>query len=405
MLDFVTRASQARRTLLFASAMHVWNDFFFALLVPLLPFIKDDLGLSFAQIGLLKSVFNGASAVLQIPAGFVAERAGEFWLLVGGNLWVAAGLVGMAAMPAYTGLLAVSFLGGLGGGAQHPLASSMVSRAYDDKGRSTAVGTVNFAGDLGKMAAPAVAGLMAVAYGWRTTLWVMGLAGIAFMVVSAMGRRSVDIGRPRPARPHVTSGGPDGAPLSGFITLSAIGFLDSTTRGAALAFLPFVLEAKALGPGQISGLLVLLFAGGAAGKFVCGWLGDRFGTVSLVWLTKGLTAALLVLSLVAPVWATAPLMVALGLGLNGTSSVLYATVADFVPARRRARLYGFYYTTNEGGTVLAPFAYGLTADLLSLDAAMVAMGLVTAAILPSSLLLKRFVGARPAAPPSGATSV
>lgn len=397
MLGFVTKATQARRALLFASAMHIWNDFFFALIVPLLPFIKQDLGLSFAEIGLLKSVFNGASAVLQIPAGFAAERVGEFWLLVGGNLWVAVGLVGMAAAPAYAGLLAVSFLGGLGGGAQHPLASSMVSRAYDDKGRSTAVGTVNFAGDLGKMAAPAVAGLMAVAYGWRETLWVMGMAGAAFMLLSALGRRSVDIGRPRAERPRAATGTSDSAPLSGFVTLSAIGFLDSTTRGAALAFLPFVLEAKDLGPGQVSGLLVLLFAGGAAGKFICGWLGDRFGTISLVWLTKGLTAALLVLSLLAPAWATAPLMVALGVGLNGTSSVLYATVADFVPARRRARLYGFYYTTNEGSTVLAPFAYGLVADLISLNSAMLTMGLVTAAILPSSLMLKRYLGTRTAA--------
>ena len=53
----------------------------------------------------------------------------------------------------------------------------MVSRAYDDKGRATAVGTVNFAGDLGKMIAPLVAGLIAVSMGWRATFMVVGLAG------------------------------------------------------------------------------------------------------------------------------------------------------------------------------------------------------------------------------------
>ena len=66
--------------------MHIWNDLFFALMVPLLPTIKEDLGLSFAEIGLLRSVFSGASAILQIPAGYLAESVGEFWLLVLGNL-------------------------------------------------------------------------------------------------------------------------------------------------------------------------------------------------------------------------------------------------------------------------------------------------------------------------------
>ena len=70
MPSFLTKAPQSRRTLLFGSAMHVWSDLYFALTVPLLPLIKDDLGLSFKQVGLLRSVFGGASAVLQIPVGF-----------------------------------------------------------------------------------------------------------------------------------------------------------------------------------------------------------------------------------------------------------------------------------------------------------------------------------------------
>ena len=47
--------------------MHVWNDLFVALMVPLLPLIKEDLELSFTEVGLLKSVFTGATAILQIP--------------------------------------------------------------------------------------------------------------------------------------------------------------------------------------------------------------------------------------------------------------------------------------------------------------------------------------------------
>ena len=392
MVAFFTSAPRARRTLIFGSTMHAWSDLFFALMVPLLPIIKEDMDLSFTEVGLLRSVFNGASGVLQIPAGFLAESVGEFWMLVWGNIWVSAGLVGMAASPIFIVLLAASAIGGLGGGAQHPLASSMVSRAYDDRGRSTAVGTVNFAGDLGKMVAPVMAGLFAVALGWRATMFIVGIAGLVFMFASMLTRRSVDIGRPVVQTAEIPEGlseSENKAQMAGFITLSGVGVLDAAARTAALVFLPFVMDAKDMGAAQISVMLFLLFAGGAAGKFVCGWLGDRFSTVSIIWGTKGLTALMLVLSLITPPLAMAPLMVLTGIGLNGTSSALYATVSDFVPATRRARFYGFYYTTNEIGTVVAPLVYGLVADIFSLNTTMIVMGIATAAILPASLTLRK----------------
>ena len=392
MLSFLTKAPRPRRTLLFGSTMHVWSDLFFALLVPLLPFIKEDMNLSFTQVGLLRSVFSGASAVLQVPAGLLAESAGEFWMLIGGNIWVSAGLLAMALSPIFVVLVIASGVAGLGGGTQHPLASSMVSRAYDDRGRATAVGTVNFAGDLGKMLAPLLTGLFAVTRGWRPTLIIVGALGLLFMGCSTLVRRAVDIRPPgvrsvSSANSH--SDGESTSKMAGFITLSGVGVLDSAVRTAALVFLPFVMDDKGMGPGQISAMLFLLFGGGAIGKFVCGWLGDRMNTISLIWLTKGLTAVLLVTSLSAPVFLMAPLMVLIGIGLNGTSSVLYATVANFVPAHRRARFYGFFYTTNEIGTVIAPLAYGFVADVFSLSTTIIVMGFATAAILPASLTLRR----------------
>ena len=113
-------------------------------------------------------------------------------------------------------------------------------------------------------------------------------------------------------------------------------------------------------------MLFLLFVGGAVGKFACGWLGDRYGLINVTIATKGLTAVLMALTLISPVWVIVPLALLLGFALQGTSSVLYAAVADFVPARRRGRLYGLYYTIIDGGSIAAPLAYGAVADLASL---------------------------------------
>ena len=82
-------------------------------------------------------------------------------------------------------------------------------------------------------------------------------------------------------------------------------------------------------------------------------------------------------------------MIVLGIGLNGTSSVLYSTVSTFMPARQRSRAYGYYYTVTEAGGTVAPIIYGRIADVFSLRIAMGVMSLVTSLILPSSLGLRK----------------
>ena len=383
-----------RRTLIFASATHVWSDLFFALYAPLLPLIKEDLDLTFTEVGMLKALYSAASTVLQVPVGFMAERVGEFWLLVGGNIWVALGLIAMSLAPGFVALLAATLVGGLGGGTQHPLASGIVSRAYDTKARATAVGTVNFAGDLGKMAAPAVALVVAVAYGWRETMLFTGIAAVAFFLASTLVRRSVDIGRPEPAGPEHAHGG--GRTNAGFRILSVVGFIDSGIRAAALTFVPFILAHRGMEESLVFVMLILLLAGGALGKYVCGWLSERHGLISIVWATKALAAALLAATVAAPMVAMAPLVVLLGIGLNGTSSSLYATVALFAPQARRSRMYGFFYTTNSIGEFAAPLAFGRLADALNIRASMGLMGLFAATVLPVSLALRAHLRPEPA---------
>ncbi len=401
----MTEASEVpvrrRRTLAFASATHVWSDLFYALLIPLLPIMREDpaLDLSYTEVGLLRTGFGTASVVLQVPAGFLAERWEEFWLLIAGNIWVGAGFLLMAALTSFVPLLAATVLGGLGGGTQHPLATSMVSRAYRDEGHSAAVGTVNFAGDIGKLLAPLV---VVIGLGWRSTMRLVGAAGIVFMALSMLTRRSV--GPPRTDDAPVEGGSPSvrdaAAPARGLFALGSIGFMDAATRTAALTFVPFVLADRGAGTREVLILLTLLLAGGAAGKYGCGWLDDRYGSMGLVWWTKGVTALLLLAILVTPVVSAPALMLVLGFGLNGTSSVLYAAVARFAPRDRRATTYGYYYTVTEASAI-APLIYGRIADMTNLRVTMMVMAAATALILPASLLVRRHLAA--GAPPRAAS--
>lgn len=369
-----------RRVLLVTSLVHLTNDACFALLYPLLPLIAADLHLSYAQVGLLKASYASAQSVFQIPVGVLGERAGEALILLLGNAWVGVGLGAMALAGGYGVLLAIALLAGLGGNAQHPLANAIVSRAFGRARRATALGTLNFAGDVGKFIGPFAVGLTAVRWGWRPAL--VGVGGVtALFSLALLARRAallpVDTSEQGESTPTTT----EMKIRPGFALLLVIGSLDSATRGAALTFLPFLFVRHGISAAGISALFSLIFGAGAAGKFLCGWLGDRWGTLAVILSTELVTAGALIGFIAVPVPAIIPLALAFGFALNGTSSVLTAAVAHFVPAHRRARGYGAYFTATLVSSAFAPLVYGVLGDATDLTTVFAVMAAFTTAIV------------------------
>jgi len=117
-----------------------------------------------------------------------------------------------------------------------------------------------------------------------------------------------------------------------------------------------VLTAKGASLPTIGLALTLVFAGGAAGKLVCAFIGARIGAIATVWLTEGLTAVLILALLPLPLEAAMVLLPLIGIALNGTSSVLYGTVPELVSPARRQRAFSIFYTGGVGAGALAPGA-------------------------------------------------
>ena len=363
------------------SAIHLTNDACFSLLYPLLPFIAADLGLSYTETGMLKATFSGASSVLQVPAGIIGARYGEMLVLLLGNLWVGLGLVGMALTGSFVLLLVAASVTGIGGNAQHPLGASIVSTNARREQLATSIGTLNFSGDLGKLAGPFVAGIIAVQFGWRAAFAAVGIV-TALLTLWVLARQRNETRRG--TRPVSRSIEDDGTPIRrGFNFVLLAGGLDSATRGAALTFLPFVLVDKGFGAAAVSVMFGLIFAAGAAGKFVCGWLSDRHGILVVIVVTEVATAGSLLALALASRWAVIPLVLVFGFALNGTSSALSVAVAQFVPAAKRARGFGIYFTAALISSAAAPLAYGILADATSITTTFVAMTFLTLAVLPA----------------------
>ena len=384
---------RARAALMITAAIHLLHDGLSSFLYLLFPILRVEFALSFAAIGLMRAGFSGALALFQIPAGYLAERWGEARVLAAGTALTAMGFLALGAVDGAVTLLVVLVAAGLGSGTQHPLGASLVSRAYEGGPQRFALGTFNFSGDLGKMLFPTCATFAFACVGWRAATQGVGLltAASAMAALAGLGwlsRRPVSPGKAQPA-PDASNSGWGIHERRGFQVLATIHGIDDGSRTVFLTFLPFLLLAKGAGM-ELTGLAFgLLLAGGAAGKFFCGLLAERFGVIRTVILTEAAKAGGTLLLLALPLYPALVLLPVLGVVLNGTSSVLYGTVPDFVIPERRPRAYGLFYTIGVGCGAAFPPLFGLLSDWTGVRIAFAALAGAVALTIPLAAVLGR----------------
>jgi FSR family fosmidomycin resistance protein-like MFS transporter len=385
-------ARRRRSVLTSAGVTHFLHDGFSDGIYLLLPLWQAEFGLSLAATGVLKSCYSGALAAFQVPAGLLAERFGGRALLAIGTVVTGLGFMALGLAGGFLALALTLIAAGAGSGTQHPLNATVVAAAYPQRGRRAALGIYNFTGDLGKIAVPMAAALVIAASDWRFATAAYGAIGIVVAGLAFLAMRALGAGDP----PAQASGAPRGAlrggwgiiDRRGFGALAAIGIVDSAVRTGFLTFLPFLLQAKGADVATIGLALGLAFAGGASGKFLCGVLAERAGILRTVIVTELVTALGILLLLPVPLLAALAILPLVGAALNGTSSVLYASVAEFVAAERRSRGFGLFYTLGIGSSAMAPFVFGLISDLASVATALVVVALLVTTTLPLTLLLR-----------------
>jgi MFS family permease len=378
-----------------ACSAHALHDGFTDLIYVMLPIWQHEFGLGFAALGLLKTVFSGMLAGFQVPSGLVAERLGAPLTLAFGTALAGLGYVFGGLSVGVVTLVAALFIGGLGASTQHPLGSSLIAQAFAGARSRTALGTYNFAGDVGKMSIPALASLLMLTLPWRHALMLLGGLGVLAAV-------AIFILMPRLHGASAGATKPEAAARSGvrlhafgFPLLLSVGVIDNATRAGFLTFLPFVLTAKGAGVQTVGLSLTLVFAGGAAGKLVCAFIGARVGTVATVWLTETVTALGIVALMPLPLEAAMLLLPVVGVALNGTSSVLYGSVPDLVAPEKRTRAFGVFYTGTIGAGAAAPALYGMLGDAIGVPSALLVVAAVVLLTLPLTLLLRPALAAQP----------
>lgn len=370
-----------RRTLVLAGLAHALHDGYTDLIYILLPVWQSEFGLGYAMLAVLRGLYAGTMALLQVPSGRLVERIDGRMVLALGTLLAAGGYALAGFAGSLIALCVALTISGAGSSTQHPIASAAVSRAYGAAARGP-LGTYNFTGDLGKAAIPALASVLLILMPWRGALLLLALLGplVAAMILLFMPPIAK-------AASHQSPRTTGGRGRRGFWLLFTIGVLDTGVRMGLLTFLPFLLKAKGASLPMVGVALALVFLGGAAGKYFCGWLGARLGVLPTVLATEGGTAACIIAVLALPLAPVFALLPVLGVMLNGTSSVLYGTVPDLTPPDRAERAFALFYTGTIGSGAVSPVLYGMLGDWVGAYWATAATAMVAMATFPLALAL------------------
>src|ERR1700756_5227369 len=147
------------------------------------PLIREELGLSIADMGYLLSAFLWSYAFAQLPTGAMVDKLGPRILLtLGLSLWSFAQLLG-GLVRGFGEFFGARVLLGIGEAPQFPTCARVVRDWFNPRDRGLATGIFNCSSSLGTAIAVPLLTFLMLAFGWRTMFMLMGAAGLLVAAV------------------------------------------------------------------------------------------------------------------------------------------------------------------------------------------------------------------------------
>ena len=183
----MNRKNATISVLLLVSLGHLLNDMFQAVIPSIYPMIKESLGLSFMQIGVITLTNQVTSSLLQPVVGYLSDKYPRPYRLVIGMCFTLTGLLLLSIASSFIlVLLSVAFVG-VGSSVLHP-ESSKVARLASGGAKGMAQSIFQIGGNVGRALGPVVVALIVVPHGQGSIRWFAVLALFAVWVLSMIGR-------------------------------------------------------------------------------------------------------------------------------------------------------------------------------------------------------------------------
>ncbi|WP_407180708.1 MFS transporter [Bradyrhizobium sp. STM 3562] len=381
------------------------------------PHLSKELSIPADQMGFILSAFFWSYALLQIPAGWFADRFGQkIGLGASVGLWsIATSATGLAT--GFYSLFIMRLGLGIGEAGAYPSNAGIASKWFPDRERATISGLFDSASKFGgAVAMPLIVWLIALV-GWRMTFVVIGAFGVVWAIVwwwfftetpeaHPMANKA-EVARIR--GDQVTRHGEDNAIAMrwyellryrniwamclGFFTINYISYFFIT-------WLPtYLVKQKGMGMMEMGFVASLPLLSGLVAEIIAGMLSDRvvrskrlsLTVTRKLFLITGLTMALCIgLAAIAEnVWFAVALLCIAKAGTTVAASQVWALPGDVAPKNMTSVVAGLQNMVSNFGGVLGPIITGfIVAQTGSFNAALLfsaAIGLL--GILNYALLL------------------
>lgn len=340
------------------------------------PLIRADLGLSYAQIGLLLAVPNLVSAVVEPVIGILGDVWRRRALVVGGGVAFAGALLGVAASESFLPLLLAFAVLYPASGAFVSLSQASLMDAEPERREQNMV-RWTIAGSVGALAGPAVVAAIAfLALGWQPVF--VGLAAAAAMLAIAAVRV------PSRTAPVAVREGVRGAwralrsraVLRWLVLLELSDLLLDVLRGFLAVYL---VDEAGLSRGAAALAISVVLGADLAGNFAVLRLLRGMSGLAYVRVSAVAAAALFAAFLVVPGVLKLVPLAALGAVTAGWYPILKARLYGELPGRSGTAMTLGSLMGPLGSA--APLAVGFLADRAGLDAALWLLLLGPAALL------------------------
>jgi MFS family permease len=383
---------------------HLVQDGLVALQYVLLPILAQVFGLNYSQVGFLRAVSNSAMTLLEIPAGVLAERFSEMRLLIFGLLCAGLGYLWVALAANFYLILIGFLIAGSGAAFQHSLASALISKSFDDAGRRRALGIYNAFGDVGKLAFTGVFSLaIGVGVAWNLVVTALCVVTLSFALLMLFLRRrqaskpasDANVDTDDMSQRSASDAGKWGVKQPRrFSWLCLTVFLDTLAQSVFLTFIAFLLLEKGAGEALSSLAVVLALSGGMVGKLISGYLAVRYGDRNAFRILQLVTISGLMLLAILPSLPILLLLPLIGVAVQGSTTVTYGALSDFIRRDRQSRGFAIIYTLSSLSAVVGPVTFGWLADLYGVELSLVILAVLTTVTLLSGKVLRKSVALR-----------
>lgn len=326
--------------------------------------VRQEVGLTYADVGLLAGTFYGVSGLAQTAAGFAVDRYGARPILAGGLFVVGLGLAFISVAHSFVGFACIAVIAGLGNSVFHPADFALLNSSVNQNRLGRAFSIHGLGGSLGWAAAPVMYFLDSM-FGWVGAALIGALPGLLLSGLVLMHREQLVDHRVKVRAAAAQHGAKPALTLflqpALLLCVAYFALIAANTVGIQQFAVPAWSSMFGVTENYAAFCLIVFIVGSASGMLVGGYFADHVRRHDLVASFGLLAAACLTVPIatqtVSPTFL--PFLLALAGAAGGaTNPSRDMIVRNATPPGASGKVFGFVYSGLDIGSFLAPPLFG-----------------------------------------------